>query len=238
MDVSYWRHACRSLVTELRTDPAFRRSWLSAAVGRPRAETRSILDLYPQVQELVVPMGDVRFRRSNMDPMEQFVIRALVTILQPRLIVEIGTYDGTTTLALAQSAPEAEIVTLDLPPVEAGVATVPDEADHAAASHVGACFRGRPEASRITQVLGDSRTFDFGPWEGAADLVLVDAGHEYEFVKADTESALRLIRHGGTILWDDYDPGWPGVVRAVDETGLPIVCFTHTDMAALLPATD
>ena len=68
--------------------------------------------------------------------------------------------------------------------------------------------------------------------------MLVDAGHEYEFVKADTETALRLIRPGGTILWDDYDPGWPGVVRAVDGTGLPIICFTHTDMAALLPGAE
>ena len=72
-------------------------------------------------------------------------------------------------------------------------------------------------------------------WEGKADLVLVDANHEYEFAKVDTASALRLVRPGGWVLWDDYTSGWPGVVRAVDETGLAVVQVAGTGIAAWLP---
>src|SRR3712207_7586966 len=36
------------------------------------------------------------------------------------------------------------------------------------------------------------------------DLVIVDANHSYDFVKADTEKAFAMLRPGGIIIWDDY----------------------------------
>ncbi len=55
------------------------------------------------------------------------------------------------------------------------------------------------------------------------DLILVNAGHEYEYVQADTANALKMLSPAGLLVWDDYHVGWPGVVRAVEEVALPII---------------
>lgn len=222
MDPVYWRRALTALAGRLR-DRQFRRDWLSAGLEvRPRAPHTSVADRFPELEGRPIDMGQVTFRRSNMDPLEQYCISAVIEMTHPRRIFEIGTFDGATTRVLARSAPDAEVFTLDLPPESAVLASVAQEATHAGAGQVGSRFHETPEAPRITQLLGDSTTFDYSPWEGTVDLVLVDAGHEYANARADSQAALRLLRPGGVILWDDYEPCWPGVVKAVDELELPV----------------
>lgn len=190
-----------------------------------------MLTLYPEIENQEVEMGKVRFRRSNQDPLEQFFLAAYCRLREPRRIFEIGTYDGSTTLLLARNAPDARIFTLDLPPEAASVATVRGEEEHAASGNVGSAYRGTPEEARIEQLYGDSRTFDFEPWMASIDLVSVDGGHTYECVASDTATAKRLLAPGGAIVWDDYEPVWPDVVRAVDECGLPASHIKHTGLA-------
>lgn len=48
--------------------------------------------------------------------------------------------------------------------------------------------------------------------------MLVDGGHEYENGVADTLAALRLVRPGGIILWDDFQPYWDGLVHGICDT--------------------
>ena len=218
-DYVYWGRAAASLLRHVRT-AGFARNLLTAGLtadAAPKAATIDFLAAYPEAEGLPVSMDDVEFRRSNMDPLEQYILAALVTINSPRRIFEIGTYDGATTLMLARAAPRAEVFTLDLQPESADAADVFEEATNAAASGVGSRFAGREEAARITRLFGDSLTFDYTPWRGSIDLVLVDAGHSYENARADTMTALSLLSPGGIVVWDDYMPGWPGVVRAVDE---------------------
>ncbi len=52
------------------------------------------------------------------------------------------------------------------------------------------------------------------------DWIYIDGNHLYEYVKADLELYLPMIKARGLILGDDYVPGgwWKGgVMRAVDE---------------------
>jgi hypothetical protein len=69
---------------------------------------------------------------------------------------------------------------------------------------------------RIQQVYGDSATFDFQTFEGRCDLVFVDGSHAYDYVRKDTETALRLCARPGVILWHDYGV-WEGVTRGLEE---------------------
>jgi SAM-dependent methyltransferase len=48
-----------------------------------------------------------------------------------------------------------------------------------------------------------------------ADIIYIDAGHEYEAVLLDIIVFWRILRPGGTMLLDDFT--WPGVQRAVTE---------------------
>lgn len=50
-----------------------------------------------------------------------------------------------------------------------------------------------------------------------ADVIYIDAAHEYEPVYADIQSYFPLLKPGGTLIGDDYTGGWPGVVKAVNE---------------------
>jgi predicted O-methyltransferase YrrM len=60
-----------------------------------------------------------------------------------------------------------------------------------------------------------------------ADVIYIDASHEYEAVLSDIKAYWPLLRNGGVMIGDDYDPGChPGVVKAVGEffpTGLKVI---------------
>ena len=175
-----------------------------------------LYDAYP-IDDLVLPLGELTWRRSNLDPIEQVTLLALIALRAPRRIFEIGTYDGSTTRRLAAAAPAARVWTLDLSPELAGASTETGTRDHAAAGLVGNAFRNTPEATRITQIFSDSRLFAPEELGGTMDLVIVDAGHELEFVRADTRTALTLRSPDGVIVWDDYEDYWPDVQAGVDE---------------------
>jgi hypothetical protein len=99
---------------------------------------------------------------------------------------------------------DCHIVTLDLPP-------------QSVTYDIGADYRNTIEASRIQQVYGNRRAFDFTPYFSKCDFVWVDACHDYEFVMNDTRNALYLCRSGGWIGWHDYrhSAWWSGLTRCV-----------------------
>jgi predicted O-methyltransferase YrrM len=237
METRYWMKAVGSLVRNLR-HKAFAqdllRSGLVADAARKAPEVH-ILKMYPQAKRELIPMGDVRFRVYNMDPMEQYCLAVIARIRQPKRIFEIGTFDGATSLLLARSVPDAHVFTLDLPPAAVEEANEHLQRALSAVDGEGSRFRGEPEAARITQLYGDSRTFDFSPYYGQMDLVVVDGGHEADCVVPDTEHALAMLAPGGVVVWDDYTTNWPAVVAAVDHAaerrGLAIVRPSSTEFA-------
>jgi predicted O-methyltransferase YrrM len=50
-----------------------------------------------------------------------------------------------------------------------------------------------------------------------ADLIYIDASHDYEDVLLDLKAYKPLLNDGGIIFGDDYVKGWPGVIEAVDK---------------------
>jgi hypothetical protein len=149
--------------------------------------------------------------------------QAAAAIPAGTIIVEIGTFDGRTTLNLAVNGrAQAHVVTLDLPPDDRALyALAPGERQYVDKPQPGARFRDcappwQAAAPRITQLLGDSATFDWTPYAGRAGLVFVDGSHAYDYVRKDSETAMRLVAKGGMVLWHDYGR-WEGVSRALDE---------------------
>ncbi len=238
---SYWRHATASLLRNMRRRE-FVRDLLTAGVRADEARKAPehwIGALYPAIHDHAVNMGSVRYRVGNATPFELYCLCAIAELAQPRTIFEFGTFDGSTTLALARSAPDARVYTLDLPTSDdaPGAQTrVVSEAERRAAGGVGSTFAGTPEASRVVQLWGDSRTFDYREFRGCIDLVFVDACHEEAFVAADTVNALEMVKPGGVVLWHDYTSAWPGVKAVVDrlvQAGEPVVALELTSLALL-----
>jgi predicted O-methyltransferase YrrM len=189
--------------------------------------------MLPQVEwsELIPPNLRVAVREKdtgvdgNISAFELEIISKLVKLTRPRVLFEIGTFDGRTTLNLAaHSRPGARVYTLDLP--RAGI----DEAGLPLASHdrkyinkpqSGLRFRGTDVEHKITQLYGDSAAFDFRPYHAGVDFLFIDGSHSYHYVLNDSRRALEMVRGRGVILWHDYVSSgyvyWPGLVRALDE---------------------
>lgn len=138
-------------------------------------------------------------------------------------IFEIGTFDGRTTLNLALNSPgPGKVFTLDLPPDQETKFDIASGERHFVDKPVSgqryrdAKDRHMEEVGRIEQLYGDSATFDYSEYEGKCGLVFVDGSHAYDYAKADTDTAMRLVRPGGTIIWHDYGV-WKGVTDALEE---------------------
>jgi predicted O-methyltransferase YrrM len=129
--------------------------------------------------------------------------------VKPKVIFEVGTFDGYTSLHLAMNAgPDAQVYTLDLPVEGANPELRTTWVDvrhieqHAQMRQY--LFDGRPEAKNITCLFGDSATFDYEPYAGKVDLFFIDGAHSYEYVRSDTLNALRCSHKGSIIAWHDF----------------------------------
>ncbi|HEX7095269.1 MAG TPA: class I SAM-dependent methyltransferase [Acidimicrobiales bacterium] len=221
---------------------AFLRRWLrypmeyQAARWIDQLPIVSVPELFEQLgaREVTFPTPQLERRLWNLGALEQAVLCQVIRSIEARAVFEIGTFDGATTRLLASSLthPDGRVFTLDLPEEDFWRAQPPESFD---GTMVGERFRGTPEEARILQLRGDSLTFDFSPWYGAIDVVLVDGCHDYVHGVADSRTALRLVRPGGWIFWDDIVPRWHGLVRGIAEAtrDRQVFWIEGTSLAAL-----
>jgi len=218
-------------------DPAAYRigSWSYGTLSRVEVTTA-----FPGIEpiDVIVPRAYDRVQNVSMDPLEALVLGSLVKFIGARRILEIGTYDGNTTLNLAANSPEdAAIVTVDLPPnwdkrdFESKVTETDLNIKDPAIT--GAQFKNTAYAYKISQVFGDSTKLDWATLPGPFDLVFIDGCHAYEFVHQDTANALRYLRAGGLIVWHDYGM-LKEVSQVVDETArrIKVSAIQGTRLAA------
>lgn len=185
-------------------------------------------------------------RNGNVRLAELAVLALAAAAASPgEEIIEIGTFDGRTTINLAINAPDAcPVFTLDLPadhPTHFGLDT--GERTFIDKPAIGARFQSAnppwaDKARKIVQLTGDSATFDWSAHQNKAALVFVDGSHAYDYVRADSRTALGLAAAQAVVLWHDYGV-WEGVTRALEELeaahklglchirGTSLVCWRH-----------
>jgi len=157
---------------------------------------------------------------------------------------EIGTCTGKTAYLWSRNAPaDARIVTLTLAPTQRSDYTVakgdnPTDVRFALteSNFTEFLYSGTPQASRIEQLYGDSKSFDETPYIGWADLVFVDGSHAESYVLSDSAKALRMVKPGGLVLWHDYagPRHAPGVFHALNTLvrSMPLRHVQGTTFAA------
>jgi Methyltransferase domain len=184
----------------------------------PRASWREIFPARP------ITLAEPQKNQGDVNLAELAVLAtAAASVSAGFEIVEIGTFDGRTTLNLViNSSPHLAVFTLDLPPETAPKFDLaPGERAFVEKPRSGRHFvEAAPEwagpAKRISQLFGDSATFDWSAHVGRAGLVFVDGSHAHDYVMADTDTALKLIAQKGMVIWHDYGV-WEGVTRALEE---------------------
>lgn len=175
-----------------------------------------------------------RTRDTSVTIEELACLLGIAKALAAKKILEIGTWDGNTTVNLASNT-EASVVTLDLPPDQQKEATIPNLTDRV---QLGRQFRGHPCESRIRQVYGDSTKIDWATLGPPFDLIFIDGAHHYNFVARDTQNAIAHLAPKAAIVWHDYGL-FEDVSRVVDlaarsEKDLKVYAIEGTRLAVAL----
>jgi len=181
------------------------------------------ISLEQMVDQPHMVLKNFQFREGTVTPYELMVIAALISMMQPVNLLEIGTFDGNTTLQMAANSPaNAQVHTIDLPPGEeyTSFPILQEDIKYVKDSkkqHLK--FAAKLENKKIIQHFGDSATYNFNRFIQMApiDFCFIDGGHSYECVKNDTEKALAILSAQGMILWHDFDPNFPGVYSYLCE---------------------
>lgn len=138
------------------------------------------------------------------------------------LVLEVGTFDGLSTLQIANNIPEWGVVhTINLP---AG-ARPKLNTDHFNDKYtrdveLGTRFLGAQGEFKIRQHFIDSADMDVRDLTGgkAVDVAFIDGCHSFEYCQNDTLKALGALKPGGIVIWHDYlRPMWPGVTEFVNQ---------------------
>lgn len=164
---------------------------------------------------------------GNTTLFELTVMCKLVKTLGVKRAFEIGTFNGRTTVNIAANMPaNGKVWTLDLPKNKSTQTKLTinpkDKSGWSDMAYIkqnvtGMFFINKPEAKKITQLLGDSATFDFSPYFGKMDLVFVDGSHTAAYIQNDTEVAYKLVRKGGVVVWHDYGV-WHDVTNILNSS--------------------
>lgn len=146
---------------------------------------------------------------------ELAVLSAVTSLLQPRKVFEIGTYNGKTTSAfILNSEPGTEIISLDLPNDQAPASSdsnLPSDRGLIATRQLGQCIREMGLEGRYNQVLCNSLEFDSAPHANSVELAFIDGAHELRYVKSDTEKVATMSTNEAMVFWHDY--GGKGIFR-------------------------
>lgn len=126
-------------------------------------------------------------------------------------VLEIGSYQGRSTIVMAQVA---ELV----------VAVDHHQGDSGCDGGNLSAFLKNLERygvrDKVIPVVADSVAACAVMMNGYFDLVFVDGDHEYEAVIRDIQAVKRVVKQGGTLAFHDAD--YTSVHDAIVESGLPV----------------
>lgn len=177
---------------------------------------KNIFQVLPSGDLETIKLGNLRRGGSWFTPLASYAsdivsLCLICRIIKPKVIFEIGTFQGYTSFHFALNTPdETQIYTLDLPKSSVAAAyklgtTITDDAYIKSSLTVSNyLFEGTDVESKITCLFGDSAEFNFSPFLGKVDFFFIDGAHSYDYVKSDTLNALKCCRKGSVIAWHDY----------------------------------
>ena len=172
--------------------------------------------------EVIEPLG----KDGNVTLEELVIINGIIKKEHPKQIFEIGTFDGRTTINMANSSQdECKVHTLDLQREELEntkyeIGSYDKTLVDKEISGERIIRSSRKCRDKISQLFGDSATFNFTPFFDCVELVFIDGAHDYQNAVNDSETALMLVgKRNGIILWHDYDFSVASVMYAIETFG-------------------
>lgn len=147
---------------------------------------------------------------GSMTVLESVMLLKLMRCVNPDHVFEFGTYNGETARLIAENLADNgmakdRIYTLDLPSTEGVTFQGTDQLLAERSVSLSRKYELSPHRAWVKQIYQDSMLFDGSDYAGKFQFILVDANHEVNYVRKDTENSFEMI--GGDracIVWHDY----------------------------------
>lgn len=137
------------------------------------------------------------------------LLRAVLD-LQPRSILEIGTWDGGRALQMLKLSPGAEYHGFDL--FETADAKTDEEEKNVKPHHSLDAVKARLGAYKAHLYRGNTRE-TLRDFNVPVDFVWIDGGHSVETIRQDWDNVRRCLLPGAAVFFDDYYSGGIDVER-------------------------
>lgn len=130
------------------------------------------------------------------------VIAAACCNNNPKVLLEIGTGQGQTTVLMAENAPLGLVYTVNIPPEETAqggcnITFAPSR------DEIGMLYKQKG-LTNVCQILANTAVWE--PDVDPIDVAFIDGCHDTDFVFNDTLKVLRRCRPGSIVLWHDFAP--------------------------------
>ena len=141
-------------------------------------------------------LGPMTFLDGGSLPTDIMLLAGLAEGIRDCRYFEIGTWRGESVSTLSPRV--ASCHTLCLTDQEMRKRGMPEKtiASHRLFSR---------DLENVTQLRGDSRSYDFASLDQKFDLVFIDGDHHHDFLVSDTMNVFKHLVHDGSIVvWHDY----------------------------------
>ena len=201
------------------------RAWVRESAGDYRAV--STTDSARARQRPLLQPGDVLrhmasvegwFSTEEGELLMGAALQALTTFPAPRVMVEVGSYCGRSTVVLGSVAravdPSAKVVAID--PHRGTVGSTDTLVETLAPTFER--FTATIRRAGLTDVVRPIRACSFDvSWHDPIALLMLDGLHDFAAVAVDYSHFERHLQPGSLVAFHDYTPGYQGVVRLVDH---------------------
>ena len=179
------------------------REELSASRGIEQVDIKSIVEW----DNVNLTLKHLPHDEGHVSILELVILSAFASKLSDtQNVLEIGTFEGITSLNCSLNANNSKVYTLDLA-LDHCLDEVQEEMYLDYDKKLINSNKRRSEIlrniSNVIQLYGDSTKFDFSKTDYS--MAFIDGGHDYQTVKSDTENILKYINKPGSVFWHDYD---------------------------------
>lgn len=215
------------IANALYTRPRIEEALSALDKGRLRLPVINLRTLFDGFDDARVTLRELPSGPWSSPVADVVMLAKIALCMQPRRVLEVGSFRGYTTRILAEHTPDTTRITaFDRDPRH------------------GAAYRDMPLAERIERRVGNVSEQAFAAdARGSYDLIFLDADHTYQAVVHDTQVLLPLLAPDGIFIWHDY-ANWGrfskknGVPEALHEFAvrLPIAAAGGSWLAMHMPA--
>ena len=179
------------------------REELSASRGIELVDIKSIIEW----DNVKLTLKHLPHDEGHVSILELLILSAFASKLNDtQNVLEIGTFEGITSLNCSLNAKYSKVYTLDLP-LDHILDELQDKEYLDYDKDLINSGNRRSEIliniSNVIQLYGDSTKYDFSTINYS--MAFIDGGHDYQTVKSDTENILKYINKPGSVFWHDYD---------------------------------